>query len=166
MGSGKTRVGRRIALRLGWPFLDTDALVEERAGLAVREIFEREGEAAFRQLEREVLGELPEERTVVALGGGAVVPAENREILRSKGIVVWLRASPQCLARRLQRSAPRRPLLAGADSFEERVKVLQALMDARREAYESADRQVCTEALSLDAATDRVLASVPEVDVR
>ncbi|MFQ5698669.1 MAG: shikimate kinase [Myxococcota bacterium] len=157
MGSGKTRVGRRVAGQLGWPFLDTDSLVEARAGLPVREIFERKGEPAFRELEREVLAGLPEERTVVALGGGAIVPAENRALLRGKGLVVWLRSSPKCLARRLQRSAARRPLLADARSFEERVERLRVLLDARREAYASADLQVCTEALSLEAATRRVL---------
>jgi shikimate kinase len=158
MGSGKSRVGRRLADRLGWPFLDTDQEVEERAGCSVSEIFAREGEARFRALERAVLESLPGERTVIALGGGALVAPENRALARSKGLLLWLDASPECLAERLG-DTRRRPLLAGAEGAE-KVERLRRLLGERREAYASAHRVVTTEGMSLDEATETVYAAV------
>ena len=95
MGTGKTSVGRLLGRRLGWRFIDTDERVEAHAAVPVRTIFERDGEARFRELERAVLEELPARRAVIALGGGAVVAAENRTLLRDKGTLVWLDAAPE-----------------------------------------------------------------------
>ena len=94
MGSGKTAVGRQLAARLGLAFLDSDAEIEARTGVDIAYIFEKEGEAGFREREREVLDALTGQSGVlVSTGGGAVLDADNRERLRSRGCVVYLRTS-------------------------------------------------------------------------
>lgn len=116
MGSGKTTVGRSLARRLDRPFVDSDELVESRTGRRVRDIFEHEGEASFRAIEREVLAEAlsAPEPAVIAAAGGAVLAGENREALRRSGApIVWLRAEPAVLVDRVAPSAAtgHRPLL-------------------------------------------------------
>jgi shikimate kinase len=118
MGVGKSSVGRRLALRLGRPFVDTDKLVEERAGKSVPEIFADDGEPVFRALEADVVGTVLDSATwaVVAFGGGAVLDPHTRDRARERALVVWLQASPRELARRVSasqlRSGVARPLLA------------------------------------------------------
>ena len=155
MGAGKTQVGRALAERLGWEFADTDERVRALAGTSVARIFEREGEGGFREREREALAGLPERRCVAALGGGAVVSEASREIVRRKGRLVWLQASPECLARRLA-DAGDRPLLAGLD-FEGRVARLRELVERRRAAYATADLHVSTEGRSVERVCDALL---------
>ena len=113
MGSGKTTVGRLVAQRLGRPFFDSDEQVEARAGRTVREIFETDGEAAFRTLEAGALAEAlaAPEPVVVAAAGGVVLDPGNRRALREGATVVWLRAEPAVLAKRV-RPGDHRPLLA------------------------------------------------------
>ena len=115
MGAGKTTIGRRAAQRLGWPFVDADAAIEARAGCTVREVFTRQGEPAFRDLEAAVLGDLlaDDERTVIAFGGGAVLREQTRTAARARAEVVWLRARPETLLARLGARAETRPLLDG-----------------------------------------------------
>lgn len=112
MASGKTTIGRALARRLGRPFVDSDAQIEARTGMTVREIFEREGEPAFRKLETEALRDALalEEPCVIAAAGGVVLSEENRRLLESAGRVVWLRADPGLLAGRV-RAGDHRPLL-------------------------------------------------------
>jgi shikimate kinase len=113
MGSGKTTVGRALAERLQRPLLDTDELVEQRAGRTIRDIFAAEGEAAFRDLEAAVLAEVlaGDEPAVVATGGGVVLRPENRAALDAADArIVWLCAEPAVLLERL-RYAGNRPLL-------------------------------------------------------
>lgn len=119
MGSGKTTVGRLLAGRLGWDYLDSDEQVGRNTGRTVREIFEVDGEAAFRVEEKRALrqalsGDRP---VVVAVAGGAVLDEENRVVLAGAGMVVWLDAPPEVLARRVQAEVDHRPLL-GADAGE------------------------------------------------
>jgi len=147
MGSGKSSVGRMLAERLGWEFIDTDERVEAKRGLRIHELFRQEGEATFRELERGVLESLPSKRVVVALGGGAVVAAENRGILRSKGILVWLDAEPETLAERISPEDPR-PLLAGTRG-EARVERLHRLGAERCAAYSAADLRISTDQRSV-----------------
>jgi shikimate kinase len=132
MGSGKTAVGRQLARRLGLEFLDADAEIERRTGVDIPYIFEKEGEAGFRQREREIIDELSARSgTVLATGGGAVQDAATRERLRVRGRVVYLRASvEQQLAR--TRHSDHRPLLRGADPRG----TLERLMTARGPLYE------------------------------
>ncbi|HDI11781.1 MAG TPA: shikimate kinase [Candidatus Acetothermia bacterium] len=134
MGAGKSTVGRLLAERLGMGFLDTDALVEQRAGMSIPEIFARFGEERFRQWEREVIGEICRKRgTVVALGGGAPMDEGNWRALRESGITVYLRESPETIAARLADDGTR-PLLSGYTG-EGRLRRIRELLELREPRY-------------------------------
>jgi shikimate kinase len=157
MGSGKTTVGRRVAARLGRRLRDSDAEVEARTGRTVREIFERDGEAAFRAEEARALADAlaDPEPAVVAAAGGVVLDARNRERLREGGTVVWLDARPEALARRVA-SGGHRPLLG-----DDPLTALRRLDTERRPLYaEVADHVVPVEGRSLDDVVADVLAVV------
>ncbi len=127
-GSGKSTVGRQLARRLGLPFLDSDAVIEQRLGCSIREYFDREGEAAFRDVEEQVIAELaagPD--AVVATGGGTVLREANRVRLREGGRVIYLRSSPEELHRRLRHDT-QRPLLQVADPLA-RLRAMYAERD-------------------------------------
>jgi shikimate kinase len=141
MGSGKTTVGRLLADRLAWPFVDVDEEIVKSAGQVIGEIFAVVGEAGFRAEERRVLAALladdadvPGEPSVVSVGGGAVLDEENRSVLRARGTVVWLRASPGTLEQRVG-DGTGRPLLAGDPAGtlrrldEERAALYQEVAD-------------------------------------
>ncbi|TWU24491.1 Shikimate kinase [Bythopirellula polymerisocia] len=114
-GTGKTTVAQLLALRVGWDWVDADVEVELRAGKSIAAIFADDGETEFRDQETEVVAELCERaETVLALGGGAVLREANRRCLANCQAVVWLQASPETLARRLEADATtpgRRPNL-------------------------------------------------------
>jgi len=143
MGAGKSSVGRALAERLERPFLDSDAEIEASAGTSIAEIFATRGEAFFRELETRTLRELPAEGAVVALGGGAFVSDENRAIIESKGISIWLDATIDTLVARTEASAER-PLLAGL-SPQERAVRLRALAAQRGPAYAQAKHRIRTD---------------------
>jgi shikimate kinase len=115
MGAGKTSVGRILAKRLNKEFVDSDHVIEERTGVRIPVIFEIEGEAGFRHRESQVIDELTGRQGIVlATGGGAVLAERNRDLLRSRGTVVYLRASVKDLLHRT-RHDKNRPLLQTAD---------------------------------------------------
>lgn len=122
-GSGKTTVAAELAGALGWDWADADELIERRAGKSIRQIFDEDGEPAFRELESAVVAELAQrERTVVALGGGAVMRDENRQAIRGRGKVVWLKAPAELLAERIAgdpTTAARRPALTDQGGLAE-----------------------------------------------
>ena len=139
MGVGKSSVGRRAALRLGRPFLDTDKLVEEEAGASVAEIFAAEGEPAFRALEAAAVRQALESDpyAVIAFGGGAVLDPITRGLARQLALVVWLQAPARELARRVSASMRRsggtaRPLLTPGRSPEQ---ALDEIARQREDAY-------------------------------
>lgn len=114
-GSGKTTVGRQLARRLQVPFVDSDHAIELRLGCSIREFFEREGEASFRDIEEEVINALTlESPRVLSTGGGVVLRSANRQHLRSRGSVIYLKSTPDELYRRLRHDV-NRPLLQVAD---------------------------------------------------
>jgi shikimate kinase len=120
-----------LALRLDLPFADTDAVVEQRIGCSIRDYFEREGESSFRDLEEATLSELiAARRGVLATGGGVVLRSSNRGVMKEGGHVVYLRASPEDLFRRLRHDLTR-PLLQVADPLGR----LRELFDARDPLY-------------------------------
>ena len=160
MGAGKSRVGRALADALGWKFVDTDVLVERATRMKIAEIFAREGETGFRLRERAVLESLPARRCVVALGGGAVVAAENRRVLAGKGTLVWLDARPETVVERIG-PAEERPLLAGLDRSA-RIAKLEALRDARAAAYGTAALRIETDSRSVEEVCAAVLAALDE----
>lgn len=154
MGAGKSCIGRRLAEHYGLCPVDADHELERRGGASIATVFEREGEAGFRLRESAVLAELLEaDGLVLATGGGAVLDAGNRQLLRRRGFVVHLHASP---ARQLQRLAHdhSRPLLARPD----REAVLHALARVRDPLYAVvADLRLDTDPLSLEEATTQLV---------
>ena len=158
MGAGKTTVGRALAARRGWGFVDTDAEVEARTGRTVGEMWAAEGEPAFRRAEAEVLAEAlgAAQPVVVAAGGGVVLDPANRARLRHARQVVWLRARPSTLARRCG-AGDLRPLL---NSASEPAEVLARLAADRHYLYaEVADLAVDVDGLSADEVVDRIEAA-------
>ncbi len=127
-GSGKSTVGRQLARRLRIPFFDSDQVIERQLGCSIREYFEREGEARFRDVEESVLDELTQNHEgVLSTGGGAVLRPANRERLRTRSQVVYLNSSPDELFRRLRHDV-NRPLLQVADPLS-RLRDLHAVRD-------------------------------------
>jgi shikimate kinase len=160
MGTGKTEVGRRLARELGRAFVDTDRLVEAKAGRSVQDIFAGDGEAAFRALERAAVAEacgLPD--AVISTGGGALVDPENRRRLAGAGPIVCLTATPAEILRRIG-DAGTRPLLADCASDVARLARIRALLAERATAYGSATHTVDTTGLTLDQAVERVRGAV------
>lgn len=128
MGAGKSVVGRRLAGRLGLAFVDLDAAIEQSTGSSIADLFSSEGEAAFREHERRLLAELlAHDGQLVATGGGAVLDAGSRQLLRDRGFVAWLRIGIDKQLRRLA-DCDTRPLLAGSDR-ERRLRDLAAVRD-------------------------------------
>ena len=143
-GVGKTTIGKAAARQLGRPFLDFDAEIEKRAGMNVRDIFKLRGEDAFRAMELELTRELSStDGMVLSPGGGWITQQAAVELLRSAGRIIYLRASPESVARRLRR-VETRPLLAGRDP----VVALRELYQKRRALYETADVVLDTERLA------------------
>ena len=139
-GSGKSTVGRHVARHLGWGFVDTDHVIEQRIGCSIREYFELHGESAFRDVEQSVITDtvVATQEQVVATGGGAVLRETNRNALRAGGAVFYLRSTPEELARRLRHDT-HRPLLQGA---ADPLKRLRALFAARDPLYRVAAHYV------------------------
>ncbi len=159
MFTGKSEVGRAVARRLGWRFVDTDDLIVEMAGKAIADIFSQDGEPAFRTLERRALREACSgEGAVIATGGGVVMDEGNRALMEQRGLVVCLEARPETIHSRLlaaARSGPGvvRPLLAGADPLG-RIRELKA---SRAPQYAQAQWTVHTDALTAEEVADEVV---------
>jgi len=161
MGSGKTTVGRLVAQRLQLPFYDLDQQIEQATGQTIANLFAQQGEQAFRELECEMLTQtifVP--RSVIATGGGVVLNERNRRLMRHRGWVIYLRASPETLWRRLQHTTDR-PLLRTESPYE----TLQAIAQQREPLYQEADWVIDTDALCPKEVADaivRVLKPTPD----
>ena len=154
MGSGKSAVGRLLARRLGLSLVDSDAEIEAHTGVDIAYIFEREGEAGFRTREAEILDEITQRPGVlVATGGGAVLDPRTRERLRSRGCVVYLRASVDQQLARTRRSS-QRPLLLNPDPRG----TLERLMEQRAALYEEvADVAIDTDGRKVGSVVEEIL---------
>ena len=153
MGAGKSSVGRRLAARLGIPFVDADIEIEKAAGMTIPEIFSSHGEPYFRAGESRVIARLLEGGPqVLATGGGAFMNVDTRATIRNKGISVWLRATLEVLSRRVKRRSDR-PLLKDADP----VETLRRLMDERYPVYAEADLTVESRDVPHEAIVDEII---------
>jgi len=154
MGSGKSTIGRLLADRLGWHFIDLDEEIEAAQGMSISRIFETRGETEFRRLEHEAMRARVHtiecgRPTVLALGGGAFVQPENYALVENNGITIWLDCPFEMVRRRVE-GAPDRPLARDAESFAR-------LYEARRESYKRADFRIAVEGDDPAAAVEAVL---------
>ncbi|MEK9969558.1 MAG: shikimate kinase [Ferrovibrio sp.] len=158
MGAGKSSVGRRLATRLGFEFIDADTEIEKAAGATIPEIFAEHGEPAFRDGERKVIARLLEQpRVVLATGGGAFMNAETRARIRERGRSIWIKASLDVLVKRCSRRT-NRPLLANGDLRG----TLDRLMHERYPVYAEADYTVISVDGPHEAVVDQILEILPE----
>lgn len=153
MAAGKTSLAAALSQRLGWPVKDIDELIERREHRTVASIFAREGEAYFRQVERQVLLELvPLRHVIVATGGGTFVDADNRAVINADGFSVWLDAPLPELLTRIPADG-RRPLAADRAQMER-------IYEARRAAYEQAHLRLDAARASVDALAEQLCAQL------
>jgi shikimate kinase len=153
MGTGKSSVGRLVAEQLHFDFLDTDVVIEARAGKKIAEIFAEQGEAAFRQLESKIVHELEQrKRTVISTGGGLVVNPDNMASLQTHALVVCLWASPETIWSRVKNQS-HRPLLQDPDPLEK----IRALLAERSPAYHQANVSLTTELRSTRDVAQQVM---------
>lgn len=153
MGAGKSAIGKRLAVRLGLPFVDADDEIERAAGCTVAEFFERFGETEFRAGERRVISRLLEgEPHVLSTGGGAYMDPETRALMRDRTVTVWLRAELDVLFDRVKRRG-HRPLLRQGDPKE----ILGRLMAVRYPVYAEADLVVESTAQPAERTTEQVI---------
>src|ERR1700730_4597388 len=154
MGVGKSSIGRRLAARLGVPFVDADTEIEKAAGTSIADIFARHGEAAFRSGEARVIARLLEGRPqVLATGGGAVMNADTRAAIKAKGVSIWLSAEFEVLMRRINKRKNDRPLLQTADP----AATLRELLVARQPVYAQADLTVQSREVPHDAVVAEIM---------
>ncbi len=158
MGVGKSTVGRRLARRLGVPFADGDTEIEEAAGMTVSDIFSLYGEGEFRAGEARVMKRLVEGPPIVlATGGGAVMNAETRALLKEKALTVWMRADLKVVAERVRRRDTR-PLLRGRDPLE----TLKQMAEVRYPIYAFADVTVEVGAGAHAQAVDAIIRAIAD----
>ena len=149
MGAGKSTIGRRLAARLGLPFLDADSEIEAAAGMSIPDIFEAHGEPQFRDGEARVIARLLESGpAVLATGGGAFMREETRNRVGAKAVSIWLKADADVIMKRVRRRADR-PLL----QTEDPVATVSRLLEAREPVYQSADLTIA----SRDVPHDRIV---------
>lgn len=156
MGTGKSSVGKELALRLNYRYIDLDALIVADAGISINEIFARDGESVFRASESRLLSSLKcEERMVLSTGGGAVIASENRRMLRELGMVINLVAPAEEILHRLQHEHDR-PLLNDDKSLER----IRELIAHREQFYADADVRIETCGKTVAGIVDEILISL------
>ncbi|OGS19239.1 MAG: hypothetical protein A2219_08670 [Elusimicrobia bacterium RIFOXYA2_FULL_50_26] len=155
MGTGKSAVGKALAQKLGWLFIDTDETIEKEVGLSVAEIFKRKGEPYFRQAESKAVALVSLlDKAVISCGGGVVLKAENMDELEKNGVVVCLTADPSAIYNRTRYDTGR-PLLKVADP---QAKIGE-LMQARSQFYQRCSLTVDTSAMAVDEIVEYILRS-------
>jgi shikimate kinase len=159
MGVGKSSIGRRLAARLGVPFVDADAEIETAAGMSIADIFARHGEADFRSGEARVIARLLEGGPqVLATGGGAVMNAETRAAIKAKGVSIWLCADFDVLMRRINKRKNDRPMLMTADP----AATLRQLLAEREPVYAQADITVQSREVPHDAIVGEIMRALAD----
>jgi shikimate kinase len=150
MGAGKSTIGRRLAKKLGWKFIDLDEEIERREKRPIAEIFRQDGEPHFRNLERLCLLDLStSQKAVIALGGGAFINPENREVAEKTGLTVWLKVSFNNLVARVKMDGTR-------PKFVDRTQA-EELFRAREPSYALARVQISTDDVTPDAAAEEII---------
>ena len=162
-GTGKTTVGLMLAKTVGCPVIDLDQNIEEKAGKSIREIFDQGGESMFRQLETEALAGVADQTpSVVSLGGGAILSAANRQMIRRSGVCFWLDADAKTIFSRIQAdesTVERRPALTSLEELDE----IRQLLSQRRALYaEAADHRIETTGKPIQQVAHEILELLPD----
>lgn len=153
MGCGKTTIGRKLAVRLGYRFIDTDHQIEREQNARVKEIFAEKGEIHFRGLETDLLKRLVRtNNTVIATGGGILTTPGNMEIIRKIGVSIYLKACVDDIFERISRNT-KRPML----QTENPRKTVVTLLEKRECLYEQADRIINTESLKMGHIVSQII---------
>lgn len=162
MGAGKTTIGRQLARKLGLRFLDSDRVIEERTGADITLIFEKEGEAGFRRREQAVIDELSlSDNLVLATGGGAVLSAENRQALATRGLVIYLHSNLASLLERTGKDHSR-PLLQTA---QDPASVLRQILEVREPLYrDTADIVIDTSNTSIRNVIQAIISQISHLN--
>jgi shikimate kinase len=159
MCSGKSRVGRELATRLGWSFQDTDDIVAKSAGARVADIIRKRGEPEFRRLEADAVRRAAEsDRSVIATGGGVPLNPDNMKVLGQNGQIVWLKVAPRTVLRRAG-DLSARPLIDASDPLGSVTKRLRE----REPAYETASFAVETDSSAADEVVEKILNLFPGI---
>ena len=154
MGTGKSSISRRLKKLLNMREVDTDAMIVEREGMSISEIFDQKGEEAFRNMETELLRELKYEKNlIISCGGGMALRDENAAIMKEAGMVVWLTATPETILKRVEHDDSR-PLLRG----NKNVEFISNLLNKRNPKYDAAaDLQVVTDNRSIQSISEEII---------
>jgi len=160
MGMGKTAVGQALAKKLNKEFVELDSLIEHKAGKSIPEIFQQDGEIAFRELEIEVTKEVTKGKNlIIACGGGVVLNKINIDRLRNESIIVYLAASPRIILKRILNDGEERPLLKTPNKALE----IQELLKFRKPFYErAADIKINTSKLDIDSVVEQIISKLKE----
>ena len=160
MGTGKTAVGRLLAKKLDGQFIELDSLIEQKAGKPIPEIFQQDGETAFRDLEIEVTKEVARKKdAVIACGGGIVLNNINIDRLRAGGGIVYLTASPGAILKRVSNEAGQRPLL----EVDNPALTIRNMLKFRKPFYErAADITINTSKLDINAVAEQIIEKLKE----
>lgn len=154
MGTGKTSVGEELSRKLGYPFIDTDVLIEEREGMPISLIFKDKGEEYFRRVERETVHEVSRMKDVViATGGGVIKNRDNVKDLCKGGILIWLKTEPEVILKRVMAEGGKRPLL----DVEEPLKEINRLLSEREKLYMQSDIAVDTSFITPKEAAEEII---------
>ena len=152
MGTGKTSVGQLLHERLGLPLVDMDEVIESRQGKTISRIFAEDGEACFRALERELVGELAaREGLIISTGGGIVLNPANIDDYEATSLVICLQASPEAILRRVEHET-HRPLLA----VDDKLGKIRDILEARQALYDRVRVQIQTDHLTVEQVADRI----------
>lgn len=159
-GAGKSTLGKRLARKLGWPFIELDKEIEQAAATSLSEVFLLYGQAGYRRLERQCLEDLldRETRCVIATGGSIVTEPATYDLLLSRCLCVWLRAAPEEHMARVVAQGDTRPMAGNAAAMDD----LKRILDARATLYAQADLTVETTGLDLDRSYERLLQAVTQ----
>lgn len=162
MGTGKTIVGQLLAEKLDMNLIEVDWLIQQEAGITIPEIFAREGETGFREREIAAVKKITDERnSVVACGGGVVLNRINIDRLRESSVIVYLKASPETILKRVSGEAGQRPLL----EVEDRLNTIREMLKYREPFYRrAAEITVNTTRLSPDAAAGAIIEKLKEYE--
>jgi len=160
MGTGKTVVGKALAEKLNKKFVEMDALIEQKAGKPIPQIFQEEGEIAFRELEIKVAKEVSQGKNqVIACGGGVVLNKINIDRLKKESVLVYLTASPEAILERTSGDGDKRPLLKASD----KTVVIREMLSFRKPFYEqAADITIDTSQLDIDAVVEQIIIKTEE----